>query len=69
MQHAKRAYEVKHGLVGMRDPMHFFDDEPPVEDGDADEVDAGDDAGEGGEDAVDAEGGDDAAAVSAASSE
>ena len=47
----------------------FFDDEPPVEDGDADEVDAGDDAGEGGEDAVDAEGGDDAAAVSAASSE
>jgi len=35
VQDARRAYEVKHGLVGMRDPMHFFDeDDVPKEDED-----------------------------------
>lgn len=65
MQHAKRSYEVKHGLVGMRDPMHFFDDEPPVEDGDgdADEADADADSEDGDDDD-----GDDAGAESGAAS-
>ena len=64
VQHAKRAYEVKHGLVGMRDPMHFFDDH--VEDGDADEADADADADDDDDDDA-ADDGDDVAVESGAS--
>ena len=47
VQHARRAFEVKHGLEGLRTPMSFFDEADDDEGGD------GEDDGDDG-DAVDA---------------
>merc|ERR1740117_2539308 len=43
VQHARRAFEVKHGLEGLRSPMNFFDDaDDEADDADAEEGGDGD---------------------------
>merc|ERR1719272_2606575 len=53
VQHARRAFEVKHGLEGLRTPMSFFDEAEDGEDceGEGDAVDAAE-AAEAGEEAA-----------------
>ena len=51
VQHARRAFEVKHGLEGLRSPMNFFDEtddevDDAEEDGDGDGDGDGEDAEE-----------------------
>ena len=50
VQHARRQYEVKHGLEGLRSPMQFFDEADDVEDDDGEEEEGDGEAGEEGAD-------------------
>ena len=54
VQHARRAFEVKHGLEGLRTPMSFFDEADDDEGGDGEDDEDGDGDGDGDGDAVDA---------------
>ena len=69
VQHARRAFEVKHGLEGLRTPMSFFDEADDDEGGDGEDDE---DGGDGDGDAVDAaeaaEAGEEAQGVAAAES-
>ena len=58
VQHARRAYEVKHGLEGLRSPMQFFDDDDhtEVDDDEADDDEGADEGADGAEAESEAEG-------------
>ena len=65
VQHARRAFEVKHGLEGLRTPMSFFDEADDDEGGEGEDGEDGEGEGDAVDAAEAAEAGEEAAAESA----